>query len=334
MAHEITGNDQVFSVREPMWHGLGTVLTDYPSRADAQHFAHPWEPVAEPIYRRITEPQRYGPPLQRYEEITGFYANARSDTNKIIGVNLDSFVTVDNNEMYDIAEVIEGEDSGSVMFETGGSLKGGAKVWLLLRLRDPIEIPGDPRGATIPYFALQNSHDGSGAFRGQAVTTRIVCANTSQMADIDAEIRGTEFVFRHTKNVQERIDQAREALAGWRLSIADWQEAQAQLISYKVTAWQREEFITRFIPMPPPHSISPIVEKNVNTARKQLKDIITGPTCEGIELTSYGLVQGAVEYLNHARRANSRESRFKRAYLDKNTVVSDAVTIAREVALV
>jgi hypothetical protein len=86
--------------------------------------------------------------------------------------------------------------------------------------------------------------------------------------------------------------------------------------------------------MPPPHSISERTEANVTTARKQLKEILAGPTCEGIELTGYGLVQASVEYLNHVRRAASRESRFKRAYLDKNTVVSDAVSIVKELVTV
>src|SRR5699024_236789 len=113
--------------------------------------------------------------------------------------------------------------AADVMVESGGSLKGGRLVWLLLRLKDPLVIEGDPRGATMAYYALQNSHDVSGAFRGQATSTRIVCANTSQMADMDARARGTECVFRHTRNVADRIEQARTALAGWRNALDDWQ---------------------------------------------------------------------------------------------------------------
>ncbi len=48
-------------------------------------------------------------------------------------------------------------------------------VWVLVRLKEPLMVKGDKRGETIPYFALQNSHDGVGAFRGQATMTRIVC---------------------------------------------------------------------------------------------------------------------------------------------------------------
>jgi phage/plasmid-like protein (TIGR03299 family) len=179
---------------------------------------------------------------------------------------------------------------------------------------------------------MQNSHDGSGAFRGQAVVERIVCANTAQIADLESTARGTEFTFRHTKNVADRIEQAKDALAGWRQSITAWQETSREMIRTSITADQREQFITSFIPMPPPHTISDLVEQNVRKARNQLRAILDGPTCEGIEFTTYGLTQASIEYLNHARRARSQESRFKRTYLDRSDILADAVAIARDVA--
>jgi hypothetical protein len=304
MSHEITERDGLFTVRQPAWHGLGTLLEDYPTRADAQHFSMPWEPVAEPVFRRVVEHRHPGPDLTRYEEITGMYLNARSDDGHVIGVVNDSFTTVSNNELWDIAEAIEGEDTGAVQYETGGSLKGGRKVWLLLRLREPIVIPGDPRGATIPYYSLQNSHDGSGAFRGQATMTRIVCDNTSQIADMDSEARGTSFEFRHTKNVHD----------------------------LRLTDEQVTLFIEQFVPMPPPHATSDRVVANVDKARGQLREILAGPTCEGIGNTGYGMVQASVEYLNHVRKAQSTESRFKRAYLERSAITADAVELAEAVA--
>jgi phage/plasmid-like protein (TIGR03299 family) len=332
MAHEITDQDGVFSVREPMWHGLGTVLDGYPSREEAQPLVHGWEPVPEPVYRKRFKTERVNlPPRVVYEEIKDSYLNARSDTDESLGVVPSTFVTVTNGELWDIAEIIEGQDKGSVMYETGGSLKGGRKVWLLLRLRDPIEVAGDPRGATIPYYGLQNSHDTSGSFRGQATLTRIVCANTSQAADIESQARGTSFEFHHTKNIRVRVEQAQQALAGWRAALAVWQEKSEAMVREHVTDDQKELFIREFIPMPPPHATSDIVVANVEKARIQLRDILGGVTCERISNSTYGLVQASVEYLNHVRKAQSNESRFKRAYLDRNTITADAVRIAREV---
>lgn len=330
MAHNITERDGLFVVREAAWHNLGTVLSDYPTREEAQRIAHNWEPIAEPVYRKRYRETGDGPAIEVFEEIPGSYLNVRSDDDEPLGINPDTFVTVNNSEMYDIAEVIEGEDKGAVQFETGGSLKGGRKVWLLLRLRDPIEVIGDPKGAVIPYYGLQNSHDGSGSFRGQATLTRIVCDNTAQLADLESEARGSSFEFHHTKNIKLRVEQARTALAGWRESIAAWQESSNELVRIAITGDQQDLFIRQFIPMPPPHTVREIVVTNVETARKQLKEILDGPTCEGIDRTAYGLVQASVEYLNHVRRAASAESRFKRAYLDRNSITVDAVRLARE----
>lgn len=344
MAHNFTERDGMFTVREPSWHGLETaVFEDYPTREQAQAVAHPWEPVSEPVYRRVPRIHQHSTDCFRdcmesleeiYEPIEDSQAIVRSDTGHTLGVVSTTYEPIKNAEMYDIAEAIEGEAKGSVRFETGGSLKGGRKVWLLIRLNEPLVLREDAITATIPYYALQNAHDGSGAFRGQATMTRIVCDNTAQLADMQAQAQGTEFVFRHTVNVKERIEEAKAALAGWREGLREWRLMQEALLDVRVTDSQKLEFIERFIPMPPPHTISERVRNNVVTSRSQLYEILHSRTLEGVESTAYGLVQASVEYLNHARKARSAETRFKRAYLDRDRIVTDAVDLVREVAYV
>jgi phage/plasmid-like protein (TIGR03299 family) len=332
MAHNITTRDGMFTVREAAWHGLGAVLPEYPTREEAQDLAHNWEPITEPLFRSVPVITDSGDIETRYERVESHVLNVRSDDGHEIGVVGKDFENVNNSVMYDVASAIEGVDKGSVMFETGGSLKGGAKVWLLLRLSEPIVVNGDPNGTVIPYFALQNSHDGSGAFRGQATMTRIVCDNTAHMADYDAHSRGTEFTFRHTKNIADRIEEAKDALAGWRESVRSFRLISEVLVNTRITSEQQREFVSRFIPMPPPHMVSTRVEANVQEARQTMRNILEGPTSEGIDLTAYGLVQAAIEYQNHYRKARSAETRFKRSYLDRSTITSDAIFLAREIA--
>ena len=342
MAHNITERDGLFVVRAPSWHGLETaVFEDYPTREQAQKIAHPWEPISEPVYRRVPKVHVHDRNCFRdctefmdeeIEEIPEFKAIVRSDTADTLGVVSSTYEPIQNSEMYDIAEAIEGEAKGSVRFETGGSLKGGRKVWLLIRLNEPLVLRDDPTTATIPYYALQNAHDGSGAFRGQATMTRIVCDNTAQLADMEAGARGTEFVFRHTVNVKQRIEEAKAALEGWREGLQAWRLMQETLLNVNVSSWQTDEFIERFIPMPPPHVASERVTNNVLAARQQLNGIIWGETLNGVHGTAYAMVQASVEYLNHYRKARSQETRFKRAYLDRDKIVTDAVELVREVA--
>lgn len=327
MSHEITTSDGMFTTRTAAWHGLGTVFTDYPNRVEAQEIAHPWEPVQEPLYRKAVSVDDDGEVYESYEEAPGFVANVRSDNANLLGVVSESYNLVTNSELWDIGEAIEGSGA-DVMFETGGSLQGGKKVWLLLRLQEPLKISGDPRGETIPYFALQNSHDGSGAFRGQAVTTRIVCANTARVADLNAKARGTEFTFKHTRNVGERIEEAKAALAGWRQSLEDWVEQQEFLIGQKTEPGIAGAFLDRFIPMPPESLITERVRKNVIRDRSSWMDAYNGITGEGLKDTAYGLVQASIEFLEWGRRAHNAESRFQRSFLTRNQMTTHAVELA------
>jgi phage/plasmid-like protein (TIGR03299 family) len=335
MSAGLTTSDGMFTVRQSAWHGLGTVFNDYPKRAEAQAIAHPWDVAEAPLYRKIEIPGDNPelPVIEKYEEIDGWRQNVRDDDQTTLGVVADSYTNVTNNEIWDIAEAIE-KSGSDVMFETAGSLNGGRQVWVLIRLEEPIVVTGDPRGETIPYFALQNSHDGSGAFRGQATTTRIVCQNTARMADMDAQQRGTEFTFRHSKNVGERIEQAKEALAGWRESIANWQAQSEQLISQKIQPLAAIEYLDRFIPMPPVNIISERVAANVERDRKMWLESYNGVTGEGLRDTSYGLVQASLEFLNWHRRANSEETRFRRTFLSRDALVSRAVDLANQAATV
>jgi phage/plasmid-like protein (TIGR03299 family) len=268
---------------------------------------------------------------EREIPIEGWVANVRDDNDFTLGVVTKDYNLVQNSRLWDIAEALE-NSGDDVMFETGGSLRGGAQVWILVRLKEPITIPGDPRGETIPYFALQNSHDGTGAFRGQATMTRIVCSNTSRIADMDAKARGTEFTFRHSSRVEDRIEEARTALAGWRLAVQDAAEMQAHLIQRQVVDGGVPEFLRRFIPMPPPAMASERTEKNVQDARAQWRECYQGFTGEGIDGTAYGLVQASIEYQEWCRKAHSAESRFKRSFLTKNAIVSTAVALALELS--
>lgn len=329
MAHQITDRDNLFTVREPAWHGLGTVLPDYPTRQQAQQLAHPWEPVAESLYRLVLHPDL----TETYEPVPGAKVNVRSDDGGLLGVVGEGYTTVTNSELYDLAEAVQGAGS-DVKLETAGSLMGGAKVWVLLRLEEPLVLKGDDT-ATIAYYALQNSHDGSGSFRGQATATRIVCDNTARMADLDARQRGTEMVFRHSSGVTERVAQARDALAGWREGVSQWRQQMEFLLSERVTGEQRDAFVELFIPAPPANMATDRVRANVEKARGDLQLILDGPTCSGVEFTTYGLVQAAIEYSQHYRATRAatpegrQENRFRRAYLEPSGMTTGAVELAQ-----
>jgi phage/plasmid-like protein (TIGR03299 family) len=325
-------SDGMFVARQRMLHSMGLVLGDNPTRKEVQAQAHPWEPVGVPLFRETSSILEDGTLYEGFERIPGYRANIRDDSGATIGVVQDSYTNVLNNELYDVAEQIE-KSGADVEYETAGTLNGGSKVWVMIRLQEPLEVIGDPNGATVPYYALQNSHDGSGAFRGQATMTRIICANTARIADIESKARGTSFDFRHSKNVGQKIEQAREALAGWRQSLEDWKIAVEGLIAMPVAPLMSQIFLEKFITMPSPSLLTERSAANVVKERSKWLEFYNSATGEGLKKNAYGLVQASIEYSNWGRRANNNESLFSRTFLDKSKIIATAVDLAKEASL-
>lgn len=338
MAHEITEYDQMLSVRAMPWHGLGHILTDHPTRSEAQALVHPWEPVTTQMFKRVPMITPDGELRDEYVPVDGSVVVERSDDGRTLGVVNESYGLVTNGELWDVVEAV-GKIGTDTRIETAGSLRGGQDVWVLLRMDEPIMVPGDPNGGTVAFLAFQNNHIGLGAFRAQAVNTRIVCANTSSAADTEAHASGYDFTFRHTSKVSTRIEEAKAAVSMWREGIQGWRQVMDHLIGVNVTAEQREEFVQRFQPMPANHLVTDRVRANVEEARGQLREIFNSPTQEGISLTAYGLFQAGIEWVQHERRVRGKDDRarmesyFRRNMLDTSGLRRATLNLVREVAL-
>lgn len=321
MGHEITATDRTFSIREVPWMGLldgqVKVFDEYQTREALQPLVHGWEPVVEPVYRKVPYVTPEGELGERYEEISEYKLGARSDNNDVLAVNSKDYEFIDNNVLWEMAEAVEGLAKDEVRYETGGSLRGGKSVWLLLAMTEPLIIKGD-RSVTIPYLNFQNAHDGRGSFRAQNTLVRQVCMNTSIAADLDAASRGTDYVFHHTKNVHDRIEEAKMALAGWRESIETFRNQMDMLAMTQVTPAQAEWFINKVIPMPSSGLVTERVANNVTEARQLLFNTLHGITNDGSEGTALGLFNAAVEHHDWNTRANSKESRFTRNFIRSN----------------
>lgn len=325
MAHNFeTG----FVVRKPAWHGLADVLDDYPSDwTEARKMAGlEWEAVESPVYveEEVTDDDSVIVPVD------GFKAIRRDDTGDLLSIRADSYEVFPNADLGPLVEALLDEDD--VRYETAGVLKGGRKVWVLVKLAEPFEVPGDPNGATLSRLAIQNSHDGSGALRAQRLQTRIVCDNTSHAADREAERHGYEFAFRHTANMSDNVEQAKAALDGLRSDREAYLEWATDLLSLDVDDRQQELFVTEFVPKPAADVVSDRVVSNIEKAREQIRGILASPTTAETAHTAYGLVQAGIEYLDHVRTFRSAESHFTRSYLRREKAKPKVERIAREAA--
>lgn len=318
--------DSMFSVRAMPWHRDVVILDEYPgSWAEARVAAGlGWDPMPSQVYtlRGIDDD---GQPI--YEEIPGWKNVVRSDTGATLALTKDSYHIIDHNAMGQVIEAILEQDG--LKYETAGALHGGVAVWVLVRLDDPIQLPGD-NSLTLPYVALTTRHDGMGALTARATAVRIVCANTWRAAEMEGSRHGATYAFHHTANWRDRVKEARDAITGARREIREYVELATELLGIKVTKRQRELFLREFIPAPPDGVVSDRVAKNLDDARASLRAIMDSPTTAPVANTAYGLVQAAGEYCDHLRGYRSNDSYLGRTLLKPEPLKTRALKMVRE----
>jgi phage/plasmid-like protein (TIGR03299 family) len=192
------------SLREPAWHGLGTVF-DKPVKTEKMlSLAHldNWNlrfvnaEEVMPGYSFVTETQhvvRDNPFVKGQKDVLG-----------TVGGRYRIF---DNESIFDFGDSLT---DGRRRWETAGSLNGGRTVFATLVSTDDLVL--DPNGSadTITrYLMLTSSHDGSSTMIAKKVNTRVVCQNTLNVALGE---KGDEFRIRHTQGMDTKLEDAKLAL--------------------------------------------------------------------------------------------------------------------------
>lgn len=351
-----------FTVREPAWHGLGNVLDHHPETWDEARQAAGlmWEPRTVPLYtidhqdREFTSydeaqnwaydnvgdvvggasfVQRQGDRVIARRDVITVDPNAqrveRDDTGEGIAVVSGGFELITHAQMGEIMETVL--DQPNVRFETAGSVKGGRQVYALVLLDEPYEIKGDVDGfgdpvLTLPYFALLNSHDGTGACKGVYTQVRVVCANTVQAASVEGDRHGAQFKLRHTSGVAARIDEARQVIAGARIEALRWKETAEALSIVPITPAQQLEYLDEFIPRPPAEVVSERVRGNVEAERQKFTTLLNdSSTNAAMSDNALGLFNATVEYLDHVRGFRNTDTYLGRQLLRPEVLKTQAL---------
>lgn len=214
-----------------------------------------------------------------------------------------------------MGEILEACAAAGATYETAGSVNGGAQVWALLRLDEPVQISGDDT-PTYPYIVLLNSFDGSGAVKVLYTFVRVVCWNTYSMASFEGDRTGHQFIFRHVGDMRSKVDEAKQAMTGLRESFAQYRQLAETLAQTPVDETQVKDFTTLFLPEPIGEVATPRVKQNVATARATFSKLYNeSVTTDGHRGTALGLLDASVEYLDHVRRAMSKDTLMNRTLL-------------------
>lgn len=204
--HEITDTDGMVFTGKRAWHGLGTVVEEAPTPSEAIKMAGlDWEVEKTPCYTKIENPDKPGEmmtlPVPEREAIR------RVDTCDVYNVVSTNFTPIQNSALAEFAEALAGQDD-TVKLESAGSIRGGRKVFLLIRSQS-FAVNSD-KDEVKPYILLANGHDGSMSLRGLPTTIRVVCSNTLHASLSRGERAG--FAFHHTTRIRDRVAEAKQAL--------------------------------------------------------------------------------------------------------------------------
>lgn len=216
MAHNIhvnkhTGHSSFFSVKEKAWHGLGQIVEQYPTSAEAiQHAGLDYEVIKSPLYTKgsgITQTANGIEAGNEEQHVPNYFANIRSDNNALLGVVGKDYHIVQNKDAFEFFDAIVGGGDG-ILYETAGALGNGERIFITAKLPDYIRV-GNGDDVTEKYIFLTTSHDGSGSITAAFTPIRIVCQNT-----LNASLRHMTNVVRikHTSGAKGRLENAHKIM--------------------------------------------------------------------------------------------------------------------------
>lgn len=316
--------DSGIVVGTPAWHGLAKVLEDHPASAqEALELAGlDWTVEKAPLFAEINGVGSVHVPDR--------FATYRTDTNAPLGVVGKDWTPVQNAQAFSFMDELVG--GGELLYETVVSLEGGAKVALLVKMPDYLEIGGEDSEKIARYILCCNGHAGTLSFRVKFVNERVVCSNTLNVALGEG---GAAWSARHTSGVEYRWNDARELLQiAFKRDELFTQMAEELLVT-KMTAKAQDKFVERLIPFRGKAALEADsrAAKNVTEAREAILAILrNGPDLENIRGTAYGALQATIEYADwHTRVVGdgdvAEERRFKRNWMREDPIKVRAMKI-------
>ena len=301
MAHElesVNGKASFVSLREPAWHGLGTVIEQEATTREMLEIAnlHDWDIQVNDV------------PLEENEtSAKTFYKVTRRDPSdhskrNVLGVVGERYSVLQNEELFDFGDMLL--DGGR--WETAGSIKNGTQVFGSLALeRETVLDPTGVSDLVSNYLLVSTGHDGSLAVQVSVTPVRVVCANTLGFALRNVK---QSFRLRHTQSLTGRVAQAREALELAGQYIDEFDKAMSLLIQAEMTRDQFDNLITLAYPKPEADVRGSMAKWE--TKRETLFDLLDSPTNRDISNTYWGGLNALNERLMWGRptRAGKVES--------------------------
>lgn len=191
--------ENMMSVREVPWHGLGTIVDEAPTAAEAMKLAGlDWQVYQRPIIcDGLTYAERVGNVREWIDPDFGFVQK------NVLGIVSPKYRIVQNADAFDFFDSLIGTE---VRYETAGCIDFGKQVFLTAKTEKSWFVADDEIST---YMLLTNGHDGFHQLKAAITPVRVVCQNTL--------VYGLESAKRlwsmtHHQNINDKIREARHAL--------------------------------------------------------------------------------------------------------------------------
>lgn len=232
----------------------------------------------------------------------------------VLGVAGVGYTPIQNEEHAALLNALVDESGAN--FELAGSIDGGRKVFISMKLPGHINIGGvDPINNSI--LAI-NSHDGSMAFTLMAAPVRYACGN---VLNIPYKGMSNMIRIRHTSGAQKNlVVQARQALDLTFNYLDGFQEQAEQLINTTMRQSQFEEIITREFGAEEGAAAATVTRSNRKI--EEMSELFSDAfTQDGIRETAWAGFNALTEWADHyaPTRGDDRENaRAEKAILHPN----------------
>ena len=311
MAHELeissTGQASFASLREPAWHGLGTVFDKEVTTKEMLELAnlHEWnvrlEDVAIPAGFESD---------RNYSFVTRTNPFDKSQ-NDVLGVVGERYVPLQNEDLFEFGDLML---DGGGRWETAGSIKGGRQVFGSLALeRETVLDPNGVSDKVSTYLLINTSHDGSVAIQASITPVRVVCANTLNLVigkgvGKNRDVKQS-FKIRHTATASGRVQQAREALGLANAYMDEFDIMAKEMIETEISKEQFDKIVSLAYPTPKDETKKASMTKH-NSKIDLINEIYVGDYNHMIAGTAWGAFNALTERLDWFRsgRKGSNES--------------------------
>lgn len=317
MAHEIIeGLDRPVFAGKPAWHGLGLVVETAPDPISALKLGGLDNEVLQAPLSAVVE----GPNGVERRVVDTHVLNYRSDTRTSLGLVGVGYKPIQNRELAELAFSLGGPNAGEgVRVESAGSIRGGRKVWFLLK-GDPMVLPSRAGDDVVDrYMLLANGHDGSMSMVAMPTTVRVVCSNTLHMAlgkESAAIVR-----IKHEGDMKDKLKSARNALKFFAETGRKFEEAAVAMNNRRMTRDEVQDFFLDVYQAAEAVEIpkNPKDEKEQKVRDRAAEIIAQWSTNFDRDKRSNGstwtALNAVTEYIDHQRKYRSNEFGVKDAAL-------------------